>query len=183
MDAISLLVNRHSCPKLEAPAPTGEALDIIKRAALRAPDHACLRPWQFVVCEGEGLTRLGDIYLDAAKKEHFSERDIERAPSLPLRAPMIIVAIAKFTEHEKVPWVEQVASASCAVQAMQMAALSQGFNGIWRTGPYARSETVKKAFNLQAEDEIVGFLYLGTPSVDVKPRRDIEHEAFFEHWA
>ena len=90
------------------------------------------------MCEKSGLAKLGDIFEQAAIDADMTEKEIERAPQLPKRAPMVIVAIAKYVEHPKVPWVEQVASASCALHAMQMAAVAQGFNGIWRTGSYAQ---------------------------------------------
>jgi nitroreductase len=49
--------------------------------------------------------------------------------------------------------------------AMQMAALAQGFNGIWRTGPLTDSPVVRDALNCRAQDKVVGFLYLGTPQL------------------
>ena len=58
MDALTLLLNRSSQPRLEAPAPSGDALENIMQAALRAPDHACLTPWRFIVCTGKGLDKL-----------------------------------------------------------------------------------------------------------------------------
>ena len=54
MDALELLLNRRSIAKLSAPAPTGQVLENILRAGLRAPDHANLTPWRFVVAEGRG---------------------------------------------------------------------------------------------------------------------------------
>ena len=118
----------------------------------------------------------------AAINEDLDEKQIARAPMLPMRAPMVIVAIAKYTEHEKVPWIEQVASASCAVHAMQMAAVAQGFAGIWRTGNYARNEDVKKAFDLDENDEIVGFLYLGTSSIPAMSPPSRNSADYFEYW-
>ncbi|MFB1036605.1 MAG: NAD(P)H nitroreductase, partial [Sinobacterium sp.] len=165
MLALDLLLNRCSQPRLQAPAPEGQALENIKQAALRAPDHACLSPWKFIVCQNQGLIRLGEIFEQAAIFADKSEKEIERAPQLPLRAPMVMVAIAKYTNHEKVPWVEQVASASCAVHAMQMAAVAQGFAGVWRTGSFAQDPIVKQAFELAEQDEIVGFLYLDSSAV------------------
>lgn len=183
MQALELLLHRESQPRLQEPAPAGEALENIFRAALRAPDHGNLTPWRFVVCTGKGLNRLGEIFEQGAIAADMSEKDIERAPSLPLRAPMVIVAICKYKEHAKVPWIEQVASTACALHAMQMAAYAQGFAGIWRTGSYAQNEEVKAAFNLAEQDEIVGFLYVGTaaaPSVARQPKAVAD---FFEFWA
>lgn len=183
MDALDLLLNRSSQPKLIAPAPSGEVLENIMQAALRAPDHACLTPWHFVVCEGEGLSKLGRVFEHSAKVNGKSDDVIARATKLPLRAPMVIVAIAKYTEHEKVPRVEQIASASCGVMAMQMAAVAQGFNGMWRTGNYAQCPEVKAQLNLNNEDEIVGFLYLGTPqfATPSKPKRNTAD--YFQFWS
>ncbi|MDU0354659.1 NAD(P)H nitroreductase [Paraglaciecola aquimarina] len=182
MQALDLLLNRSSQPRLQNPAPEGQALENIMQAALRAPDHAALTPWKFIVCQGNGLTRLGEIYQQAAIKAGKPEKDIERAPQLPVRAPMVIVAISKYQDHEKVPWVEQVASTSCAVNNMQMAALAQGFGGVWRTGWYAQDEQVKHALNLSEKDEIVGFLYLGTTCTEVMPKPAKNSADYFEFW-
>ncbi|AGH45400.1 NAD(P)H nitroreductase [Paraglaciecola psychrophila] len=182
MQALDLLLTRSSQPRLQEPAPEGQALENIKQAALRAPDHACLTPWKFVVCQKEGLKRLGDVFEQAAISADKSDKEIERAPQLPLRAPMVIVAIAKFTENDKVPWIEQVASASCALHAMQMAAVAQGFSGVWRTGSYAKDPIVKQAFDLLEQDEIVGFLYLGSSPIKPLPKPKRDSAKFFEDW-
>ncbi len=162
MDALALLLTRTSQARLHSPAPQGQALENIMQAALRAPDHAGLSPWRFIVCADEGLTRLGEIFEQAAIEEDMSAKEQERASGLPKRAPMVIIAYTQLQAHPKVPDVEQIASAACCVHAMQMAAVAQGFTGIWRTGGFAHSQAVKKALGIPQKDEIVGFLYLGT---------------------
>ncbi|MBU2882233.1 NAD(P)H nitroreductase [Psychrosphaera sp. B3R10] len=165
MDALELLLTRSSFARLDAPAPEGKALDNIINAGLRAPDHANLTPFEFVVCTGKGLDRLTDIFTNAAVAANREELVIEKSKKMCYRAPMIIVAIMRYKEHEKVPRVEQIATTACAVQNMQMAAFAQGYNGIWRTGSFAFDDNVRTAFDLQSQDEIVGFLYLGTPAI------------------
>ena len=182
MQALDLLLNRHSQPRLQDPAPSGQILENIMQAALRAPDHANLTPWKFIVCQNDGLTRLGEIYQQAAIAAEKSEKDILRAPQLPIRPPMVIVAISIYEEHAKVPWVEQIASTSCAVHSMQMAALAQGFAGVWRTGWYAQNPVVKQAFKLSEKDEIVGFLYLGTACTEISPKSIKNSADYFEFW-
>ncbi len=182
MQALDLLLNRRSQPRLVAPAPSGESLENILQAALRAPDHKCLAPWRFVVCTNSGLQRLGKVFEHAAIANQKGEETIARAPQLPLRAPMVIVAICNYTEHEKVPRVEQIASAACAVQSMQMAAIAQGFQGIWRTGWYAQDEHVKQAFDCKHEDEILGFLYLGSTPLKAMPRQSRDATEFVSFW-
>lgn len=175
MDALQLLLNRHSNPRLMEPAPAGEQLDTIFKAGLRAPDHAALTPWEFIVFGGEQRARLGDILAAAAKARGDSEDSIAGARQAPLRAPMVITVVAKVKPHDKVPALEQEISAGCALMAMQMAAQALGFNGIWRTGWFAFDRGVHQALGLAEQDQIVGFLYLGTPQTEVRklPERDL----------
>jgi len=165
MDALDLLLNRRSASRLAAPAPAGEALQKIINAGMRAPDHGALQPWKFVIAENDGLTRFSELLRAAAIKDGADEKAIEKATQAPLRAPQIITIIANCKESAKVPEWEQVVSAGCAVQAMQMAALAQGFNGIWRTGAWTDHADVRAAFKCGPNDKIVGFLYLGTPQL------------------
>ena len=181
MNAIDLLLTRQSDAKLTEPAPNAQQLGIIQQAALRVPDHGCLAPWQFIVVQGEGLHKLGDIYHQSAIEEHQEEKIINRSKELPLRAPMIIIAIAKYQPHPKVPRIEQVQSAGCSVLAMQQAAFAQGLGGIWRTGYFAQSQAVKRALKLHEHDEIVGYLYLGTPAVECKKMPRHKPENYFSY--
>ena len=182
MEALDLLLSRSSNAKLIEPAPGGEVLENILKAALRAPDHANLSPFSFIVCQGEGLQRLADIYHDAAIKSEMDEATVEKTKTMTFRAPMIIVAIAKTQVHKKVPEIEQVATTACAVQNMQMAAQAQGFNGMWRTGSFAYDPHVKQAFDLNDNDHIVGYLYLGTPASDTVIKKQKLPENFVKHW-
>jgi len=182
MQALDLLLNRSSQPKLQSPAPQGQELETIMQAALKVPDHASLTPWRFIVCQGQGLHKLGELFYQAALTEGMSERDISRAKDLPLRAPMVMVAISEYCEHEKVPRVEQIASTSCAVYAMQLAAQALGFDSMWRTGAYAHSKSVKQLLGLKTDDEIIGFIYLGSTSTKVADKPKKQTENYFEFW-
>lgn len=165
MDALELLVNRRSASRLAGPAPAGEALQNILRAGMRAPDHGTLQPWRFIIVENEGRERLSKLLEKAARDARLDDKAIDKATQSPFRAPMIITVVAHCEAHPKVPRWEQVVSAGCAVMAMQMAAAAQGFNGIWRSGPWTDNEQVRSAFDCREQDAIVGFLYLGTPQL------------------
>jgi nitroreductase len=182
MQAIDLLLNRSSQPRLSEPAPDGIILENIMQAALRAPDHMCLTPWEFIICKDKGLQKLGLVFEQAAINSGAEQSVIERASQLPLRAPLVIVAICRYKENDKVPWVEQVASTACAVNSMQMAALAQGFQGVWRTGSYARDKIVKDAFDCFDHDEILGFLYLGSSKLKTMPKPSRESFRYFTTW-
>jgi nitroreductase len=164
MDAIELLLERRSCAGLQAPGPEGEALSVILRAAFRAPDFQRLRPYQFILASGSGLDRLGEIMQAAAIASGQTPEVVKRALRMPHRAPLVVVVVARAREHEIVTRFEQQLTAGCAVMAMQMAAVAQGFGGIWRSGWLMFDRGLHEALGLNCEDQIVGFLYLGTPS-------------------
>ena len=165
MDALELLITRRSASRLVEPAPVGEQLQNILRAGMRAPDHKSLQPWQFFVIEGEGRERFSAVLEKGAIAAGSDEKAQEKARSAPFRAPLIITVVAKCEENDKVPLWEQEMSAGCAVMAMQMAAIAQGFGGIWRSGALTESAVVREAFDCRPQDKIVGFLYLGTPQL------------------
>ncbi|MDC9614364.1 NAD(P)H nitroreductase [Xenorhabdus khoisanae] len=165
MNALELLLNRRSIARLTTPAPEGNELQHILAAGMRAPDHGALRPWHFVVMQGEGIDKFSALLEKAAIAGELGKEVEEKAKNAPYRAPMIITVIAKVVEHAKVPAWEQVVAAGCAVHAMQMAAVAQGFGGIWRSGSWTEDPIVKAGLGCSENDKIVGFLYLGTPEL------------------
>lgn len=165
MDALELLVNRRSASRLTEPGPDGEALTHILQAGLRAPDHGALQPWRFILIDGEGRERFSQLLEQSALSDGLDEKAVLKAKDAPFRAPLIITVVAHCEDHPKVPIWEQQMSAGCAVMAMQMAALAQGYNGIWRTGPWTDHPSVRRAMSCRDQDKIVGFLYIGTPQL------------------
>lgn len=174
MDAIELLLTRQSTPRLTTPAPDASQLKVILDAAIRVPDHGALAPWEFIIATGEGLETLADIFVDAAKASGADEDFVHKAKGMPMRAPMVITVVAKTQVHPKVPVLEQQIAAGCATMAMQQAAFALGLGAVWRTGDFAFDANVNAALGLKADDQIVGFLYIGTPAVAApkKPQRD-----------
>ncbi|MDR3518130.1 MAG: NAD(P)H nitroreductase [Azospirillaceae bacterium] len=163
MDALTLLLERRSCHALQAPAPEGEALATILRAAFRVPDFQQLRPYEFILAAGDGLDRLGALMEQAARAGGKPDDVIERSRRMPHRAPLVVIVVARVRASTIVSRLEQQLTAGCAVMAMQMAAVAQGFGGIWRSGWPMFDRGLHHALNLEPDDQIVGFLYLGTP--------------------
>ncbi|MBN0989647.1 nitroreductase [Amphritea pacifica] len=183
MDAIDNLLNRVSIPRLEGPAPSADQLDILFRAALRAPDHGALRPWRFLTIQGDALYKLGQLYVQAALQDEpgLAAEKRTKLENMPLRAPLLIVAIAALQEHFKVPGSEQLIAAGCAVQNMLLAAHAQGLGAMWRTGDMAYNATVKKGLGLSEHEQIIGFIYLGAPAKG-KPVPQLEVNDFVTEW-
>lgn len=196
MDAIELLLQRQSTSALTDPAPNAADLTTLLSAGMRVPDHGGLKPWHFHVISGEGLQRLSDLYVEATTKdlssmaeliegtyidEYALNEKITKVAKMPFRAPMIIVISTDYTEHNKVPQQEQLVTAGCCAQAMQMAAYSLGYGAMWRTGTLAYNEMVKQGLAITEDNDIVGFLYLGTPSKlsNIKPAKSYQDKVTF----
>jgi nitroreductase len=184
MDALEALHTRVSSPRLIDPIPTAEELQNIYKAALRAPDHLALRPWRFLVVSGEARDRLGELFAAAAQSDHpeITERELLRERAKPLRAPLLVIAVAVTQAHDTVPEVEQLISTGASVNNMMLAAYSQGIGAMWRTGGMAYHPVVRAGLELSEHERIVGFLYLGQVQGGVRKPPELAVSEFFEEW-
>lgn len=183
-EVIDQLTTRNSAPRLTEPAPDKASLEYMFKAALRAPDHAWLQPWRFLVIAGAAREKLGELFLASLLERDPGADDAARAKALnaPLRAPMLVVVICRYSEHPKVPREEQVLSAGCAAHGMLLAAEAQGYAGIWRTGSYATDPIVTRELGLADNESIVGFLYFGTREGREKSLPERKLEDFVQQW-
>lgn len=168
MDAIEVLFARRSTGRLVAPAPAGEDLQTILRAAAAAPDHERLRPFRFTVLDGEAKEAFGEV-LAAAYAARCAAAGTEVVPAKREkertklgRAPLVLVVSAVRLPSACVPWDEQLAAAAAAAENACLAATALGFGSMWRTGDPAYDPNVKAALGLAAADAIVAWLYLGS---------------------
>ena len=163
MDALTNILNRVSARELTKPYPTKDEMKLIYQAALRAPDHAWLRPSSFIEVKDEGLDKLSKIFHEyALALDDLSEEIINKYKNAPYRAPMIIVLVSTFKEHPKVPAIEQKLSTATAAQNISLALNALNYSCIWRTGKLAFNKTIQEKFNLSSNQEILGYLYVGT---------------------
>ena len=105
----------------------------------------------------------------------ISNEVIEKYKNAPYRAPMIIILVNTYKEHPKVPSIEQKLSTATAAQNIILALNAMKYSSIWRTGKLAFNENIQKALGLKNNQEILGYLYVGTevgktkkiPSLDI----------------
>ena len=181
---INTLKQRNASNKLIAPAPSASELDEIFAAAVRAPDHGLLRPWRFICIQEGGLDSLGELFVAATEhgSGQLTQEKREKLAAKPHRAPLIIVVVANIQAHEKIPEIEQQHSAACAAQNILLAAESLAYASIWRTGAMAFNDQVKRGLGLSANEQIVGFLYVGTAAGARKPLPIHALDDFVSHW-
>ena len=69
MEAMKNILTRNSPRELTSPIPSSAEMQEIYQAALRAPDHAWLRPSRFIEVTGKGLEKLSKIFVEFAKND------------------------------------------------------------------------------------------------------------------
>ncbi|HSK39698.1 MAG TPA: nitroreductase [Arenibaculum sp.] len=172
MDALEALCTRTSVSSLAEPGPTDAQFETMLRAASRAPDHGRMRPWRFIVVRGDARARLGEVMAEALRlaEPAASAALLERERRKPLRAPAILVVAVTLQPRPGVPEIEQIIAGGAAAQNILLAAHALGLGAIWRTGERAYDEPVKRALGLPPNGAVIGFIYLGTPAPDVRPK-------------
>ena len=178
MNTIDAILSRASAARLGGPAPSREHLETILSAGLHAPDHGRLRPWRYIVLQGEGIDVLGRAMARLKQRQtpDAGPDVLEAVRMKPRRAPVIVVAAAHLMKgNKKIPEIEQILAVGAAVENMILAAHSLGIGTMWKTGDPAYDPDVKRALGLDAEDHIVAFLYLGTTVTACPPVRSEPH--------
>jgi len=163
MDSLEALNTRSSAKTYGANAPSKEEIAVVLQAAVRAPDHGRLRPWRFMLIQGEQRVKFGEILASAALRRTpaLSEGDLKRERDKAMRAPLIIVVACRAVTGTKVPVIEQILAAGAAAQNILLALHSLGYAAAWKTGEACYDPEVKKALGLAVDDHLVALVYTG----------------------
>ncbi len=175
-ETLDLLLSRRSilAQNLSAPGPSDEELELILRAATRVPDHGKLTPWRLHIFRGDARLALGDKLAEiwgqqdpAAKEERIAFERIRIA-----RAPLVVMVVYTPVESVKAPPLEQLMSCGAVCQNLIIAAKALGYGSQWLTEWPAYHAQVKALFSLREEDQIAGFIYVGstTDTPEDRPR-------------
>jgi nitroreductase len=178
-NALDLLKTRSS-PKaadLVPPAPSEAQLAEMLTIAARVPDHGMMKPWRFIVLPKETRAPIVDKLVANFRAGNPNATDAE-ADKQRLRfgdSPLIITVVCKTVPNAKVPDIEQLLSAGAACMNMLNAAHVMGFGANWLTGWAAFDKSSKELFGLAENEQIVGFVHIGTAKGETfqRPRPDL----------
>ncbi|HUI20742.1 MAG TPA: nitroreductase [Methylocella sp.] len=164
-DTIALLRARRSAPPaaMSGPGPSPKEIEILLALAARVPDHGKLAPWRFILFEGSGCTRAGEIFADVYCKAHPGEDDrrIEAERTRFSHAPLVVGVISRAAPHPKIPEWEQVLSAGAVCMNLMVAANALGFASIWLTEWYAYDRAVLARLGVAENEKVAGFIHIG----------------------
>jgi nitroreductase len=165
MELFDAIASRSSAKGLAEPGPTPAELERLLEAAVRAPDHARLKPWRFIAVNGATRESFANAVAESRRDQiaGFTDEQMELEREKIRRSPSILVAgCAVRKDIPKVPEIEQVIAVGAAVENLLLAATDLGYGVMWKTGPAAYSAKVKAAVGLAPDDHIVAILHLGT---------------------
>ena len=176
---LDLLLSRRSgsAKTMKGPGPTADQLRRILAAGVRVPDHGKLTPWRFIVFEGDGRARMGEILAQciAGERDTSPER-IEQERNRFMRAPVVIGVVSRIREQIPIPMWEQELSAGAVCMTIVLAAHAMGFVANWITEWCAYHPQVLAGIGLRPTERIAGFIYIGHPvePLEDRPRPPVE---------
>ena len=170
---LDLLLSRRSgsAKTMKGPGPNADQLRRILAAGIRVPDHGKLTPWRFIVFEGEGRARMGEILAQcvAGERESSPER-VEQERNRFMRAPVVIGVVSRVREQIPIPVWEQELSAGAVCMTIVLAAHAMGFVANWITEWCAYHPQVLARLGLKPTERIAGFIYIGHPAEPLEDR-------------
>ncbi len=162
---IDLLHTRRSAPPvaLAGPAPSAEERALLLALAARVPDHGKLVPFRFIVFEGAGRDKAGEIIAEVFAAAHptASAADLDRERKRLALAPLVVGVVSRAAPQVKIPEWEQVLCAGAVCFNLEIAANALGFASTWLTEWYAYDRAVLERFGLAAHEKIAGFIHIG----------------------
>lgn len=167
---LDFLLSRRSAGTLGLPGPTSEELERILLAAGTVPDHGLLRPFRFVIAEGDGRLAFGNALAGAASEHRpgLPEATQDGIRAKALRSPTIVILIAAPKPGKVTTW-EQHATAACAGYAITLAAYALGVGAIWKSVPFTKGQALTELLGLAPTEEMLGWIHLGRPTKDEAP--------------
>ena len=178
MDVFDAIHNRHSQGKVKQDPVPHELIEKLLSAAVQAPNHYKVRPWQFVVLTGTARNKLGDVFAASQldRKPDLPPEASDKTRGLPLRAPVLIAVGVDKPSEEKVLEIENICATATACQNILLTAQAEGLAAKWRTGEWARDPKVKEYLGFSADQPLIAFLYIGYPEfiAQYEPRPSFE---------
>lgn len=141
-----------------------------------APTHTFSEPWRFVVYSGEKVNEFSRqhalLYQQFTPEEKFMQNKFDSIIANGKKSSHLVVCIMK-RSNEKLPVMEEIAAASCAVENILLGAAALDIAALWSTGGMTLNAAMKNHFQLDEQDQILGILFLGKTDEQVEGKRKI----------
>ena len=136
-----------------------------------APNHKKTWPWRFAVFTGAGRAHLGDTMADEMERVAFGD-DVKRAKTRVkyLRTPAILV-VGCAPDVNAMLHAENRDAVAAGIQNALLGATTLGLASFWSTPALTQPESVLDLCGFEPDDRLVGIIYLGWATQDVRRSR------------
>ena len=130
-----------------------------------APTHGRTEPWRFFVYTGDALKKFGwdhaELYLSHTPEDKLNPDTPQKLMAATEMPSHLVVAVMQRGDNPKIPAIEEIASASAAVQNVLLGAQALGISTIWNKGGMTNKKAMKELLGLAEEDMVMGLIYMG----------------------
>lgn len=167
-DPLHTLLERVSIPasQLTAPGPDSAVLEQLISASIRVPDHGKLTPFRIIRLAGEAKLDFGArlAALASARDPDLPEARRLKEQRRYTYAPLVLIVVACLQPDSSIPVIEQQLTAGCVAYNLLLGAQALGFGAQWLTGWAAHDPEAAAIAGLKADEQIIGFVHIGTPA-------------------
>jgi nitroreductase len=144
-----------------------------------APNHKKTWPWRFALFTGEGRRRVGEAMVsDMVAADFGDEGKREKTRTKYLRTPALLVVGSSPHDNQMLA-AENRDAVAAGLQNLLLGATTVGLASFWSTPALTVAPTVLDLCGFDADDRLVGMVYLGWATNDVpvpdRPAVDLHH--------
>ncbi|MGV6801370.1 MAG: nitroreductase family protein [bacterium] len=185
-DTLTLLAHRRSTPVklLTTPGPDDTQMAKLIELGARVSDHRRVVPFHFITFTGKAREEFGRALGHIYKAEHpqCAPEEVTLEEQRFLRAPVIIAVISSPDRAHKTPVWEQYLTAGAVCQNLLIAANAMGFASQWLTEWYAFDPAVHQTLGMTEDEQVAGFIYIGTASEPPLERPRVDAATLVTQW-
>lgn len=184
MTPMEMLLSRASKDNLREPAPSAAQLADVLAAAMRAPDHGKLRPWRYVLIEGDARPLAAERIVASMLRldPNAPEAKLAKRRSRFSTMPLVIALGMHLRPDNKIPLWEQEMAVAAATMNILNALHATGFGGVWVSGDITEDPVLAAELGFATPHKLAGFLFVGTPAEEREPPRRPDPAQFTAHW-
>lgn len=145
-----------------------EIVENLLTSGIWAPTHGRTQPWRFRVFHQDGRNQLKEkvalIHSKISDENAFPSRKLEKVIDRIERTSVVVALIMKRTPETKIPEIEEIEATACSAQNILLTAAAHGLGAFWATPKFIYSPAANEVFELEPDDKLLGFIFLGYPA-------------------
>lgn len=170
MECFDALLGRRSCRNYKSDQVEKEKITKMLEAAIYAPSPANKQPWEFIVVNNPEYNKKIKELGERTRSKLAERSGWKWMPTFNIdflvQAPTLIVVIGDPAKNGAEQFLDEpsagyIASCSCAIQNMMVAAHAQGLGTLWWS--LFEKKEIRDVFGISADKDPIGIVCVGYP--------------------